>query len=312
MATSGTISAFAIGAEGVGISEVDSPVFNAPTTQARLSFRHTFNLESSSPGTGLDGAVLEISIDGGAFADVLDAGGTFIVGGYNCTIAHSTGDPLGGRQAWSGDSGGFITTSIELPPACWGQPVQFRWRLGSDESTASVGWHVDDVALSGISCCYEAPVITNQPQSQAVLPGQNALFQVSAIGTPPLEYQWRFHGTNLPGATGTNYAVIGAQTNDAGPYDVVVSNAGGTITSSVATLTIFLPPMLISPQVNSNETFGFILSGNAGYNYLIETSTNLSNWTVLTTLSNASGEVLFTDTNSLALPFRAYRAQLIP
>ena len=227
-------------------------------------------------------------------------------------IDDSTSDPLGGRQAWSGDSAGFITTSIDCLLPAGVVPVQFRWLLGSDEATASVGWHIDDVTVSGISCCYEAPIITAQPQSRAVLPDQNALFSVSAIGTPPLEYQWRFYGTNLPGATGTNYTVVGAQTNDAGPYDVVVSNAGGVVTSSVATLTILMPPILMSPQINSNGTFDFILSGNAGYNYRIETSTNLSNWTVLATLSNSSGELHFTDTNSLATPFRAYRAQLIP
>ena len=77
-AASGTISAFASGAEGTGVSEINSPVFSAPTTQARLSFRHAFNLESYSPGTGLDGAVLEMAIDGGPFADVIDAGETFV------------------------------------------------------------------------------------------------------------------------------------------------------------------------------------------------------------------------------------------
>ena len=93
---------------------------------------------------------------------------------------------------------------------------------------------------------------------------------------------------------------------------MVVSNAGGTITSTVATLSIVMPPMLGSPVVNSNGAFDFMLTGNAGYNYRIETSTNLSNWTVLATLTNPNGEAHFIDTNSLATPFRAYRAQLIP
>jgi len=253
-----------------------------------------------------------MAIEGGPFTDIIDAGGIFFLGGYNCVIDQSTGDPLGGRQAWSGDSTGFLTTSIALPPACWGRSVQFRWVLGSDEATGSVGWHIDDVTVSGISCCYEAPIITAQPQNRAVLPEQNALFSVSAIGTPPLGYQWRFYGTNLPGANSTNFTVIGAQTNHAGAYDVVVSNAGGVVTSSVAILAILRPPMLVSPQVNSNGTFDFILSGNAGCNYRIETSTNLSSWAALATLSNSSGDLHFTDTNRLATPFRAYRALLIP
>ena len=49
------------------------------------------------------GAVLEISIDGGAFADIIDAGGSFVTGGYGNTISDATDSPIGGRPAWTGD-----------------------------------------------------------------------------------------------------------------------------------------------------------------------------------------------------------------
>ena len=47
----------------------------------RLTFRNSYNTEP-----GFDGAVLEISINGGAFADILAAGGSFVEGGYNGAI----------------------------------------------------------------------------------------------------------------------------------------------------------------------------------------------------------------------------------
>ena len=68
------------------------------------------------PNLGFDGGVLEVSFDGGnTFQDILAAGGSFVMGGYNRTIATDRGSPLAGRQAWSGDSEGFITTVVNLP-----------------------------------------------------------------------------------------------------------------------------------------------------------------------------------------------------
>jgi hypothetical protein len=62
-------------------------------TYAQLSLRHNFNLEASAdPNIGFDGAVLEISQDGGnTFRDILAAGGSFLLGGYNRTIATDRG-----------------------------------------------------------------------------------------------------------------------------------------------------------------------------------------------------------------------------
>ena len=52
--------------------------------------------------------VLEISINGGAFADIIQAGGNFISGGYTHTILSGFGNPIAGRMAWSGLSGGTM------------------------------------------------------------------------------------------------------------------------------------------------------------------------------------------------------------
>ena len=83
-----------------------------------LTFRHNFNLEASDmdPNLGFDGGVLEISTDGGnTFQDILAAGGSFFIGGYNRTISADRGSPIAGRRAWSGNSEGFITTVVDLP-----------------------------------------------------------------------------------------------------------------------------------------------------------------------------------------------------
>ncbi|HEX5219954.1 MAG TPA: immunoglobulin domain-containing protein, partial [Verrucomicrobiae bacterium] len=82
------------------------------------------------------------------------------------------------------------------------------------------------------------PVITNQPQNQVVNVGENATFTVGATGLAPLGYQWRFGGTNLPGANENSFTRINAQLADAGNYSVVVTNTSGSVTSDVVALTV--------------------------------------------------------------------------
>src|SRR5262249_3317548 len=77
-----------------------------------------------------------------------------------------------------------------------------------------------------------------QPANQTVRVGGTATFSVTAGGTQPLGYQWRFGATSLSGATASSLILSNVQSSDAGTYSVVVSNAFGTATSSNATLTV--------------------------------------------------------------------------
>ena len=117
----------------VSDKRLDSPpVVIEPLENAALTFRHNYAFEN-----GFDGGVLEISIDGGAFQD---AAGFIFQGGYNGTISTCCGNPLAGRQAWTGSSGGFITTSVGLPQ---GHTSVLRWRTGSDNGGSGQGWRID-------------------------------------------------------------------------------------------------------------------------------------------------------------------------
>jgi hypothetical protein len=78
----------------------------------------------------------------------------------------------------------------------------------------------------------------NPPLNQFALLGGTAAFTVAAEGTAPLNYQWQFVRTNLPGANGSTLSLSNVTAGQAGPYDVVVTNLFGSATSSVATLTV--------------------------------------------------------------------------
>ncbi len=113
-----------------------------------LEFWHHHDTEAN-----WDGGVLEFSLDGGAtWLDVLDGNpDRFLEGGYVSAL-NASANPLGGRQAWHGDSGGFFRTQVDVTDV-GGQSVLFRWRLGCDASVGDVGWWVDDVRVFFGSAC---------------------------------------------------------------------------------------------------------------------------------------------------------------
>ena len=121
-----------------------------------MTFRNNFDTEFSG-GVYWDGGVVEIStptISGGDFLDVTDShvGGTITSGGYTGEISSDASNPLAGRMAWSGSSGGYIDSVINLGPNLNGQTVTLRFRFGSDVAAAAPGWHIDGLSITGASC----------------------------------------------------------------------------------------------------------------------------------------------------------------
>lgn len=90
----------------------------------------------------------------------------------------------------------------------------------------------------------QPPVITNQPLGRAVNQGSNTTFSVGVTGNAPLNYQWRFDGVNIAGATAGSFIRTNAQPAHEGDYSVVVTNIAGVVTSEVAFLVVNLPPSL--------------------------------------------------------------------
>lgn len=227
--TSSPNSATAPDAPSSGLSELISPVFHITSPAAQLSFSNYYNLEGDTYGQALyaayDGGVLEIKIGSGDFTDIVTAGGTFVAGGYVCRIYTTGNNPLADRPAWSGDSGGFISTILNLPPAAAGQNVQFKWRLGTDldNSFGGVAWYIDTLSVrdANYSCCTSAvapPLITgiNVTRSNVVVTSTS-----SPAGHYTLQYknaltdtQWLPITAPIPG-TGSPLSLT--DTNAPGP-----------------------------------------------------------------------------------------------
>ena len=101
-----------------------------------------------------------------------------------------------------------------------------------------------------------APSLFAQPGSLTVAAGQTATFRVSAGGTPPLFYQWQKNDLDLAGATNSILTLSNVTVAEAGNYRVVVTNAYGAATSSVAVLTIGLPPVIVSQPASRSASDG--------------------------------------------------------
>ena len=119
-----------------------------------------------------------------------------------------------------------------------------------------------------------APSITLQPTNQFVRPGSNVLFTAASSGNPAVSYQWWFNVTNpVAGATSASLALTNAQPANEGGYVLIASNTVGWATSQVATLTLLVPPTIITqPQgltvsAGSNVLFAATATGTAPLSY---------------------------------------------
>ena len=141
------------------------------------------------------------------------------------------------------------------------------------------------------------PAITAHPQSRTVRAGSNVTFSVTASGTAPLSYQWRFNGGNLANATNDALALPSVATNHAGLYSVTASNSQGSALSSNASLTVTLPvaPSITLISLLPTNRVQLTIASEAGYPVEIEASGQLTNWTLIGNLVNTNGTAVFID-----------------
>ena len=142
-------AAFANDPATVNSSALVSPAVLIQGTDAQISFKNLYVTEST-----YDGMVLEYTTNGGTtWTDVITGGGSFVSNGYNATISSSFSSPIAGRMAWSGNSGSYLSTVVNLPASLNGQTVRFRWLMASDSSVTATGVRVDDVVVLGARQC---------------------------------------------------------------------------------------------------------------------------------------------------------------
>ncbi len=225
-------------------------------------------------------------------------------------------------------NGANNTTSSNL----WTSAFQFAtanvWQavgvvvLDPGVSQPTLRFSTTNTDLSGTSRFYSdgyrltfqpaAPVIGTQPTNQTVDVGDAATFFVNAGGTAPLVYQWQRSGTNLSGATTSSLIISNAAVVDAGTYNVIIANYGGSAVSSNAVLSVMDPrPPLLSLTSVAPVPHLEIRGGNSASNYLLEATGDFESWAPLTNLNGTNGVYQFADPETNWL-HRFYRLRPLP
>ena len=132
---------------------LESPPMTAGPGDVTIELDHAYDFELSE-NTNWDGGVIEVSTDAGAtWQDV----GAMATPGYVGAITDQSDNPLTGRDAYAGQSEGFPAkhhVTLALGTSLAGQTFKLRFLIGTDQSVAAGGWHIDDLEVTGI---------TNQP-----------------------------------------------------------------------------------------------------------------------------------------------------
>lgn len=174
--------------------------------------------------------------------------GTAIAGAANSTPSPTT-------------SGLYTSTYVASQP---GNYTVEATTVGSGGGSLTSPNATVTVTSSGGVAVEEIPTITAEPQSSSFAYGGIPDLSVSAVATLPITYQWQLNGVNIPGATDSHYS-----SGVPGAYTVVVTTAGGSVTSSAATVALASRPINISTRAfvgtGANVSIaGFVVSSYSG------------------------------------------------
>lgn len=156
------------------------------------------------------------------------------------------------------------------------------------------------------------PLILGQPQNQQTVAGSNATFTINASSVAALDYQWHFNGANLAGASTSVLTVTNVLAANAGSYQVVVTNAYGSLTSALVTLSISNVPALFDENGSGirlcNGAAVLQLTNLTGQGtIMLEASTNLIQWVPILTNPSVCGQLQPIDPCASNVPQRYYR-----
>gem|GEM_PF-2369273 len=233
--------------------------------------------------------------------------------------------------AYLGSAAGFFVTAAGT------DPITYQWRLNgralphATNTVFEIGAvQTNDLASYDVTVTNPfgsitspiatlalpaPPLITSQPRSQIAPTGAQATFALSASGSSSLDYQWYKDGAPLITATNTSLTISNVQQPSIGAYWAVITNGFGSVTSSVVSLTLGVPPSLVTHPISQTVALGatVLLSTSAtgheplfyqwskdGTNILMATEsvlpltnfTGLKSGTYAVKVSNAFGSII--------------------
>jgi hypothetical protein len=224
------------------------------------------------------------------------------------TIASGTPEPTYQWQKNGAAISGAIASTLTLTNVQMSDAGAY-----SVKASNSAGSVTSNVATLTVNAPISPPYFVTASSSQTVVIGRSAIFQVFAGGEPPFTYQWLKNGTAIAGATSATLGFGSVQASDAGAYSVILSNSGGSITSSPDILMVktspFAPGIAAQPAsqavtTGANVTFTVAASGSGTLSYQWQkdgtaiTGATGASYSITTTLPADAGSYTCVVTNS--------------
>ncbi|MBL4910448.1 MAG: rhombosortase-dependent M36 family metallopeptidase [Alteromonadaceae bacterium] len=238
-----------------------------------ISWWHLYNLEEN-----WDGAVVEVKVNGGDWADVTTMGGTFQGAGYSNTLFDFTEAALAGKEVFSGLFAGWETVSFGN--VLNGNEVQFRFRQATDSAFVppavqgfAAGWYIDDITFTNIAnsifsdvvagdsfaCDNRLPMVDVGGDISAT-GGASVSFTADAVDAngDALTYAWTQTAGTTASLTGADSATLSftAPTANSGSetltFELTVNDGTGTVTKSKSVNVTNAPVIITTPKDTSS------------------------------------------------------------
>ncbi|ARD44722.1 rhombosortase-dependent M36 family metallopeptidase [Colwellia sp. PAMC 21821] len=246
-----------------------------------IEFWHLYNMES-----GYDGAVVEVRVNGGDWADVESMGAVFEGDGYTDTGLEFTEAAIAGRDMFSGVNSGWET--INFGESLNGNQVQFRFRIATDSayvpdpiSGFAAGWYIDDITFTNIqtsiftdviagdtnACDNRLPTV-NVSDDQRVKEGTSV--NMTAEGIDPNDDALTYTWTQVSGTAVTLTAADTAAVSFTAPeqsagsetlvFNVEVNDGTGSANGKVSITVddVPTPSPAVTPKIKSSGSTGLI------------------------------------------------------
>lgn len=237
---------------------------------ARLYFDHAFEFETGF--FDYDGGVLEYSTNNGSTWN--DAGSLIDAGqAYNGEVLSGLGNPIGGRAGFVRSSYGYTGTRLNLG-ALAGQNVRFRFRIGTDFSSGSLGWLVDNVTLytCGFAASGSATVVDDSAntgtvfissESSSILGnGGVVLTDVARTANGAL---WGIDFNNLYSINSTTGAVTYIGFHGIGGMNALVANGNGLLAASNLTTSLYSLNLSTGQATPLTGSLGYVSMGDLSF-----------------------------------------------
>jgi hypothetical protein len=171
--------------------------------------------------------------------------------------------------------------------------------------------------LQSAGLLIELPRIDSQPATQFAASGGRAKFSVTVTTVTPLEFQWQKQSASkdwvaVAGATESELVIDPVTSESAGTYRVVVESECGSLASQPADLILLDEPRIFAARMDPvSGQFKLILSGPPGWNFVVEASGDLVQWSPVFNTTGFDGQVEITDPDSKEHQKRFFRAIML-